>query len=290
MADDKVVITCALNGVLTDPNRHPVPYTPEQMAESTKEAYDAGAAVVHMHFRDQQSGRMPVWDPDLAREAVNRIKDKCPDIIINFTTGIIGDDISGPTGLLEEIQPDMAAMNSGSLNYLKVRSNGDWAWPPLMFDNPVDKIKGYLKVMYENDVIPECECFDTGIIRSLSLYEKNGMLERPYTVSLVQGVDSGMPARPDLLPILVDELPDGAHWQSIVVGRDEVWDVLRKTAELGGDLRTGVEDTFYLPDCEKVDGNGPLIEQAVEIAREVGREPATPDEAREILFDQDAGE
>ncbi len=283
---DKVVITCALNGVLTDPNRHPVPYTPEEMAQSTKDAYDAGASVVHMHLRDQQMGRMPVWDPELGQEAVARIKDLCPDIIINFTTGIIGDDISGPTGLLEAVQPDMAAMNSGSLNYLKVRSNGDWAWPPLLFDNPVDKIEKYLAVMKEHGIHPECECFDTGIVRSLSLFKKNGLLDGPFTASLVQGVESGMPARTDLLPILVDELPDDTTWQSIVIGRREVWDVHRKTAEMGGNLRVGVEDTFYLPNGDKVDGNGPLIEQMATLAREVGREPATPDEARQILFDE----
>ena len=283
---DKVVITCALNGVLTDPNRHPVPYTPEELAQSTKDAYDAGASVVHMHLRDQQMGRMPVWDPELGQEAVARIKDLCPDIIINFTTGIIGDDISGPTGLLEAVQPDMAAMNSGSLNYLKVRSNGDWAWPPLLFDNPVDKIEKYLAVMKEQGIHPECECFDTGIVRSLSLFKKNGLLDAPFTASLVQGVESGMPARTDLLPILVDELPDDTTWQSIVIGRREVWDVHRKTAEMGGNLRVGVEDTFYLPNGDKVDGNGPLIEQMATLAREVGREPATPDEARQILFDE----
>ena len=283
---DKVVITCALNGVLTDPNRHPVPYTPEEMAQSTKDAYDAGASVVHMHLRDQQMGRMPVWDPDLGQEAVARIKDLCPDIIINFTTGIIGDDISGPAGLLEAVQTDMAAMNSGSLNYLKVRSNGDWAWPPMLFDNPVDKIEKYLDVMDDNGIHPECECFDTGIVRSLSLFKKNGLLKGPFTASLVQGVESGMPARTDLLPILVDELPDGTTWQSIVIGRQDVWDIHRKTAEMGGNLRVGVEDTFYLPNGDKVDGNGPLIEQMATIAREAGREPASPQEARQILFDE----
>ena len=283
---DKVVITCALNGVLTDPSRHPVPYTPEDMAQSTKEAYDAGAAIVHLHLRDQQMGRMPVWDTDLAQQVVDAIKEKCPDIILNFTTGVMGDDISGPAGVLEHIKPEMAAMNSGSLNYLKVRSNGDWAWPPLLFDNPVDKIEKFLKVMGDNDIIPECECFDIGIVRSLSLFLKNGLLKPPFTASLVQGVQSGMPARTDLLPILVDELPDGAPWQSIVIGREEVWEVHRKTAELGGNLRTGVEDTFYLPDGEKVSGNGPLIEEIATMAREVGREPATPAEARQILFDR----
>jgi uncharacterized protein (DUF849 family) len=286
MSDDKVVVTAALNGVLTDPNKYPVPYTPEEMAAEAKRAYDAGASIVHIHIREQNSGRFPSWDPELAQEIVDAIKEEAPDIIINLTTGIPDDSddvIAAPLNYLEEVQPEMAAMNSGSLNYLGIRSNGDWKWPPMLFKNPVDKVKKFLETMYENDITPECECFDTGILRSLNLYEQNGFLERPFTVSLIQGVESGMPAREDLLPILLDEMPDDVHWQSILIGRDEIWDLHRKTAELGGHLRTGVEDTFYLPDGEKVDGNGPLIEELVDIAREVGREPATPDEAREMI-------
>lgn len=282
---DKAIITCALNGVLTNPATHPVPYTPEEMAASAREAWNAGAAIIHMHLREQDMGRFPSWDPDLAEESVDAIREACPGIIINLTTGIVGDDISGPVDVLERVKPEMAAMNSGSLNYLKLRSNGEWAWPPMLFDNPVDKISEYLKVFYENGITPECECFDTGIIRSIAMFEGAGILRKPYTVSLVQGVASGMPARADLLPILVDLVPDGATWQSIVIGRDEVWEIHRKTAELGGNLRTGVEDTFYLPDGEKVSGNGPLIEQLASIAREAGREVASCEEARSILFD-----
>jgi uncharacterized protein (DUF849 family) len=239
-----------------------------------------------MHIREQNSGRFPSWDPELTREIVDKIEEKCPGIIINLTTGVPDDDedvVAMPLNLLEQIEPDMAAMNSGTLNYLGIRSNGDWKWPPMVFSNPVDKIKKTLATMEEHNILPECECFDTGIVRSLNLFQANGILEPPYSVSLVQGVQSGMPAREDLLPILVDEMPDGVHWQSIVIGRDEIWDVHRKTAEMGGHLRTGVEDTFYLPGGEKVDGNGPLIEEIVDLARDVGREPATPDEAREML-------
>lgn len=283
---DKVVITCALNGVLTDPARHPVPYTPEEMATSTKQAYDAGAAVVHLHLREQKMGRFPSWDPDLAEEAIEAIKEICPDIIINLTTGVVGNDISGPKAILERVRPEMAAMNAGSLNYLKLRSNGQWAWPPMLFDNPVEKIEAMLGVMKAQGIRPECECFDTGIVRSLSMFRDAGLLEGPYTVSFVQGVESGMPARKDLLPILIDEAPKGAPWQSIVIGREEVWEVHQRTAELGGNLRTGVEDTFYLPKGEKVNGNGPLIEAMAKMAREVGREPASPAEARAILFGQ----
>jgi 3-keto-5-aminohexanoate cleavage enzyme len=279
----KAIITCALNGVLTDPRQHPVPYTPAEMAASSKEAYDAGAAIVHIHFREQAMGRFPSWDPDLAEACVTAIREACPGIIVNLTTGVVGPDISGPVACLERVKPEMAAMNSGSLNYLKTRSNGQWAWPPMLFDNPVEKIEQFLRVMKTHGIIPECECFDTGIVRSLSMFVASGLLERPYTVSFVQGVSSGMPARADLLPILIDEMPDDAHWQSIVIGRDEVWDLHRKTAELGGHLRTGVEDTFYLPNGEKVSGNGPLIEAMVRIARDAGRDVASCDEARQIL-------
>lgn len=280
---DRAIITCALNGVLTDPEQHPVPYAPEQMAASAKQAYDAGASIMHIHFREQGSGRFPSWDPDLAEAIAEAIRAACPGVILNFTTGVVGDDISGPLACLERVQPEMAAMNAGSLNYLKVRSNGSWAWPPMLFDNPVEKVGRFLEAMREHDIVPECECFDTGIVRSIAMYEQAGMLRKPYTVSLVQGVASGMPARADLLPILVDELTDGTHWQSIVIGREEVWEVHRRTAELGGHLRTGVEDTFYLADGTKVGGNGLLIEAMATLARECGREVASPDEARQML-------
>jgi uncharacterized protein (DUF849 family) len=284
MSSNKVAITCALNGVLTNPLQHPVPVTPAQMAASAGEAYDAGAAIMHIHFRHQGEGlgHLPTWDPDVAAEIVDGIRARCPGVIINMTTGVMDDDISGPVGCLERVRPEMAAMNSGSLNYLKQRSDGRWAWPPMVFLNSVDKITRTLDVMNRLDVRPECECFDTGIVRSVAMYEKNGLLQRPYTVSLVMGVDSGMPANPDWLPLLVAEIPEGVSWQTIVIGRQEVWDVHRRSAALGGNLRTGLEDTFYLPDGERASGNGALIEALVKVARDAGREPMSVHEVRQV--------
>jgi len=282
---DKIIITCALNGVLTDPKTHPVPYRPEDMAASARDAYNAGAAVVHIHYREQSGGRLPCWEPALAKECVDAIRQACPGILINSTTGVVGSDIRGPLDVLERTKPEIAALNAGSLNYLKVRRDGSWAWPPMLFDNPVDKVRAFLELMHELGIVPECECFDTGILRSLAMFEASGLLTRPYSVSLVQGVASGMPARADLLEILVDLLPAEVPWQSVLIGRAEVWPIHRRSAELGGNLRTGVEDTFYLPDGQKVGaaGNGPLIGALSTIAREVGREPATCAEARDIL-------
>ena len=115
------------------------------------------------------------------------------------------------------------------------------------------------------------------------MFEKVGLLKPPIHVSLVMGVASGMPAKAHWLPLLIDELPEGAHWQSIVIGRQEVWDVHRATAELGGHLRTGVEDTFYLPDGSRTTGNGQLIESLVQMARDAGREIASPEEVRQSI-------
>jgi len=282
---DKVVITCALTGVLTDPATHSVPVTPEQMADQARDAFDAGATVVHCHFRNQNPGmgHLPTWDIDTVGTVLEAIKAKVPEIIINMSTGVVGPDISGPLACLERFKPEMAACNAGSLNYLKTRKGGAWAWPPLLFDNPVEKVKDFLGAMNANGVIPEFECFDTGIVRSVALYKENGMFEGPPHISLVMGVASGMPARPEWLPLLIEEMVPGTHYQVIAIGRTEVWDLHRRCVELGGNVRTGLEDTFYLPDGKKASGNGPLVEALARIVREVGREAASPAEAREIL-------
>jgi uncharacterized protein (DUF849 family) len=228
-------------------------------------------------------GYLPSWEPDDAQAVCEAIRDRCPGVIINLTTGVMGPDISGPIACLERVKPEMAAMNAGSLNYLKVRSNGTWAWPPLVFDNPVEKVEKFTTFMYEHGIVPECECFDAGIVRSVDLYRQAGLLKPPIDASLIMGVASGMPAKPAWLPLLVEELPEGATWQVIGIGRAEVWDLHRKAAELGGNLRTGLEDTFYLPSGEKARSNGELVEALVKLAEETGRQVASPAETRELF-------
>lgn len=282
---DKVIVSCALTGVLTDPVKFGVPVTPEEMAESARGAFDAGASIMHVHIRQQSPGmgHLPSWDPADAAAVCDAIRKACPGVIINLTTGIVGPDVSGPLACLERVRPEMAAMNAGSLNYLRATSKGTWAWPPMLFDNPVEKIEKYLAVMNKHGILPEFECFDTGIVRSVSLYKQVGMVSGHVDLSLVMGVASGMPARAEWLPLLVDEIPEGATWQVIGIGREEVWACHRKGAELGGNLRTGLEDTFYLPDGSRAQTNAQLVEAIVSIAREVGREVASPEDAREIL-------
>jgi len=282
---DKAVITCALTGVLTNPATHQVPVTPKEMADAAEQAWNEGAVIVHCHFRDQREGMgfLPTWDVGVVTEIIGAIRDRTPGMIINMSTGTPGADISGPVACLEALKPEIAACNAGSLNYLKLKSDGTWAWPPVLFDNPVDKVQAFLDVMTANNVIPEFECFDTGIVRSVALYKKAGMFQGDPHISLVMGVASGQAAKPGWLPLLKEEMLPGTHWQTIAVGREEVWSLHRRALELGGDVRTGLEDTFYLPSGQRARNNGELVKALADVVREVGRDIASAEEAREIL-------
>jgi uncharacterized protein (DUF849 family) len=281
---EKAILTCALTGVLTDPKQHPVPVTPAQMAAEAKAAFEAGASIMHVHIRRQEEGmgHMPSWDPDVVWEVTQAIRAACPGVIINLTTGVVGKDIAGPLACIRRVKPEIAACNAGTLNYLKIRSDGRWAWPPMVFDNPVDKVKAFLDVMHETGTMPEFECFDVGIVRSVAMFKKAGMTDH-LDYNFVMGVDSGMPADAELLGWLRKQIDPGVTWQSTLIGRQEIWPVHQATADLGGMLRTGLEDTFYLPDGSRASGNGALIEALARCARNAGRDIASPAEARARL-------
>ena len=281
---EKAILTCALTGVLTDPRQHPVPVTPAQMAGSAREAFAAGAAIMHVHLRQQEPGKghLPSWDPEVATEIVDAIRAACPGVIINLTTGVIGADISGPAACIRRVRPEIAACNAGTLNYLKLRDDGRWAWPPLVFDNPVEKVQAFLDAMAETGTRPEFECFDVGIVRSVGMYRRAGMANH-LDYNFVMGVASGMPADADLLELLLRWIEPGSAWQATLIGRAEIWPLHQRVAELGGMLRTGLEDTFYLPDGRRAAGNGALIEALAACARNAGRDVASAAEARAAL-------
>jgi len=132
---EKTVITCALTGVLSNPDMHPVPVTSQQMADEAERVYNAGATIVHVHIRNQEPGmgHLPCWDPDVCEQVIQAIKERVPKMIINLSTGVLGDDLSGPVSCLERVKPEYAACNSGTMNYLKIRKDGSWAWPPYDF-------------------------------------------------------------------------------------------------------------------------------------------------------------
>ncbi len=285
---EKAILTCALTGVLTNPQQHPVPVTPSQMAAEARDAFNAGASIMHVHIRNQEPGmgQMPSWDPDVAESVVNAIREACPGVIINLTTGVVGKDISGPLACIRQVKPEIAACNAGSLNYLKIKEDGQWAWPPMVFDNPVSKVQQFLDVMQECGTHPEFECFDVGIVRSVGMYIKAGLLKPEMgraEYNLVMGVASGMPCDAALLALLPQWMAPNSVWQTTLIGRSEIWPVHQKTAELGGMLRTGLEDTFYLPNGDRASGNGALITELARCAANAGRTIASPQEARALL-------
>jgi 3-keto-5-aminohexanoate cleavage enzyme len=182
------------------------------MAAEARRAFDAGATVMHCHFRDQRPGMgfLPTWDPDVVAEICDAIRAACPGVHAQPQHGG-GRARHQRTGkaCLERVRPEMAALNAGSLNYLKLKANGEWAWPPMLFDNPVEKVTAFLEVMNPLGIVPECECFDTGILRSVVMFEQARLLHRPVHVSLVMGVASGMPAKASWLPLLLEEMSPG---------------------------------------------------------------------------------
>jgi 3-keto-5-aminohexanoate cleavage enzyme len=291
-----IVVSAALNGILTDPKVFNIPVTAKEIGQAARDCYNAGATIAHVHFRDQREGKghLPTWDPAVAADVAHEIRERVPEMLVNFTTGTLevpgpmggGDlgSVKGPLSCIVAGKPDIAALNSGSLNYLRLKRDNTWAWPPIAFENSVEKITAMLEGMRENGAVPECECFDTGIVRSISMFESNGLLQKPYYVSLAMGVARGLPCKPEWVDLLVKELQPNTNWQVIAVGgAEQVWPTLRRAAELGGNVRTGLEDTFYLPDGEKTESNGALIEALVGVCKDVGREPSTAEETRTIL-------
>jgi uncharacterized protein (DUF849 family) len=270
---------------LTNPQQHPVPVTVAEMAASAKEAFDAGASIFHVHFRSQEPGlgHLPSWDPDVAEAMITAIRAACPGSIINMSTGVVGLDVSGPVACLERVRPEIAACNAGTLNYLKAKRDGTWAWPPIVFDNPVSKVEQMALAMKQTGTRPEWECFDVGIVRSVGLYSDVRIAESP-SYNFVMGVASGMPADARFLPLLRELTREGCRWQVTAIGREEVWPLHQAAAEQGGHLRTGLEDTFYLPEGSRARGNGDLVAALVQCTRNAGREVASPEEARELVL------
>lgn len=284
---EKAILTCALTGVLTDPAQHNVPVTPEQMASEAKAAYDQGATIMHCHYRQQTEGKghLPSWDPILCSEINDAIRAACPGVVLNMTTGVVGRDQSEVLSYLAHCKPEMAACNAGTLNYLKTRKDGSWAWPPMTFLNPVEKVAEMVGVMREHNIIPEFECFDVGIVRSVGLYLENGMVDHA-DYNFVMGVASGMPCDADLLPLLIKYKNTDSPWQATLIGRQNVWPVHQAVADLGGNLRTGLEDCFYLPNGDKARSNGELIEALATCAANAGRAISSPEETRAALAAQ----
>jgi uncharacterized protein (DUF849 family) len=263
------VITCALTGPIATKSDNPnLPTTPEEIAEAARGAHDAGAAVVHVHVRDAD-GR-PTADLGIARRTVGMIEEVCP-ALVQLSTGVGLHVPFEEREKLVEAKPRMASLNPCSMSF----GGGE-------FRNPPDGVRRLAARMQELGVKPELEIYDTGHLEVALVLAEEGLVPEPLQFSVVMGIRGGMPATPAALVQLVERLPPGAVWQAIAIAR---WN-LPMTAiglAMGGNARTGMEDTIALRRGVLVESNAQLVERLAGVARALEREPATVAEVEERL-------
>lgn len=278
--NDKVVITCALTGVLANRKQCPaIPYTPEEIGQEAERAYNEGATVVHIHARNDDGS--PTFATETFAAIAEEVRKRCP-VILNFSTGNLQDDTSEQEAYIREVKPEIAALNMGTMNYAKYSHSRKEFVFDMVFPNTFTKIERLLTCMKEAGVKPELECFDTGHTNSIWPLLDMGVLETPVQFSFILGVLGGIPAEPDALMLQARQVPADSTWEVIGIGRRQ-WRLVATALVLGGNIRVGLEDNFYLPNGQMANSNGELVAKAAQMTRDIGREPATIEEARAIL-------
>jgi 3-keto-5-aminohexanoate cleavage enzyme len=281
MSTDKVIVTCALTGVLANRDQCPwVPYTPVEIAEEARRAYEAGAAVVHIHARTDEGGA--TYEPSVYAAIRREIEQRCP-VILNFSTGGAG-PMEGRVAHIAQVRPAIGALNMGSMNYAKYSPKRKDFVFDFVFENPFRDISSLLTVMKDAGVKPELECFDVGHTNSVWPLLDKGLLKEPLQFSFIMGVLGGIRATTENLALQARETPKGSTWEVIGISHEQ-WRMLAAALSLGGNVRVGLEDNFYLDSAgqQMARSNGELVAKAVRMARDMGREPASVAQAREIL-------
>jgi 3-keto-5-aminohexanoate cleavage enzyme len=282
--DDPAVIACAISGAIANRDQCPaIPYTPAEYAAEARRIVDEGGVHIHIHARTPEgTPSYEVQDFMAIRDAiVGEVGDAA---IVNFSTGTVGVSVEKRIAYLEACRPEVAALNMGSMNYAKYsRSRRDFVFK-FVFTNPFEEIIELLEAMRRLHIKPEHECFDVGHVASLEPLVDMGLLQAPLHADFVMGVVGGIPATARNLAAMADNLPGrvGSHWGVIGIGRDQ-WRMIAAALTLGGSVRVGLEDNFYLPDGEMARSNGDLIARARRLVQDCGRRPATVGEARALL-------
>ncbi len=283
--DDLVIITNSISGVVANREQCPaIPYTPEEYAAEARRAVGEGASMIHIHARKPDGS--PSFEVEDFRAITEAILAEVDDVVINYSTGAIGIPIEKRLEYLRELKPDVAALNMGSMNYAKYSGRRKDFVINTVFENSFDTIKAFLTTMVEHGIRPEHECFDSGHLGNLDPFLDMGLLKEPLQVSCVMGVVGGIRPTAKNLAHMASEVPGGAdgpnNWGVIGISRDQ-WMLIAAALSLGGNVRAGLEDNFYLPNGEMARSNGDLIAQARRMAEDVGRRPATVAEARDLL-------
>lgn len=268
---DKLIITAAICGAEVTKEHNPaVPYTVEEIGREAEAAYKAGASIIHLHVR--QDDGTPTQDKERFRLCIEEIKRRCPDVIIQPSTG-------GAVGMSNEerlqpiyLHPEMATLDCGTCNF-----GGDE-----IFINTENAIKEFGQKMIELGIKPEVEVFDKGMIDSAIRLQKKGFIKAPMHFNFVMGVNGGISATLRDFDFLMGSIPEGSTFTVSGIGRNQ-FQVAAMSIVSGGHVRVGFEDNVYISKGVPAKSNGEMVEKVVRLAKELGREVATPAEAREIL-------
>ena len=294
----KVIITAAITGSIHTPSMSPyLPITPEQITEEAIKVYEAGGAVAHVHVRDPKTG-IPNADQDAYREIAVGVKKRC-DLILCFTTGgRLGEPVEKRLKVVSSLKPEMSSLNAGSLNFALfhvVDKIKDWKFPwekeylegteDFIFPNTFKTMRQYLSVIGESGTKPEFEIYDVGMINNVAFLIEAGYVKKPVYLQFVLGILGGIAATPQNLTFLVESAKNaiGDFEFSVCAAGRMQFPLCTQSLILGGHARVGLEDNLYLDKGVMAKSNAEQVAKIIRIARELGLEPATPNEARKIL-------
>ncbi len=297
---NKVIITAAITGAVHIPSMSEyLPITPEQIISEAVAANKAGAAVVHLHARNPETGQ-PTGSPELMKQIVDGVKDKC-DVVIGITTGgAIGMTSEERLAAVPVCKTELASCNAGSVNFCfspiaeKIKTpKFDWEIPfvkntyNVPFANTFQGIEDYISIMNKNGTKPEFEVYDVGMISNIAYFVSKGNLKGPVYIQFVLGVMGGLPATVDNLLFLYNTakqiLGNNFVWSCAAAGKNQ-FDITTAAMILGGNIRVGLEDNLYISKGVLAKSNSEPVQKVKEIVESLGRQVATPNEAREILF------
>jgi 3-keto-5-aminohexanoate cleavage enzyme len=281
----KVIITAALAGSVTMKEHNPnVPYTPQEFVREAVRAEEAGAAVVHVHFRDPNTG-IPTTDPDVMQEVVQGIRENT-GLLLNLSTGVsLESTLEERKRPIECHRPELASLNPGTMNFCTVSYKDGRIIADKTYYNPLQATLEFGTLMRDRGIKPELECFALSHVHNaLFFFEHYDFLAAPLHFSFVFGVMGGVRFDANMVSSYIHAIPPGSTWQGIGAGPN-CFPVAMASAMFGGHIRVGLEDNVYVDPLTKTKskGNWDQVEKAVQIARLAGREPATPGEAREML-------
>lgn len=267
-----VIITVAITGALPRKKDNPaVPVTPSEQIESTHEAFEAGASLVHIHVRNDDE--TPSSAPEKFALVQEGVRKYCPGMIIQFSTGGRGRE-QAARGAMLYLKPDMASLATGSVNF-----------PASIYENPPEFVEGLARTMLESGIKPEIEVFDLAMLYNAANLVRRGLLADPPHVQFVLGIPNALPARRSVFDFLRSEIADvmpKATWVAAGIGRAQ-WDVNQWCLETGGHCRTGLEDNVKFDQNRLAASNAELVKKIADVCAQYGRSIASPAQARQIL-------